>query len=605
MPQSALFLALIFVAAASIPTSAYAQDADRTLPRQPKPQPAPTTLPDTPSQSNVLPDDPAPIVPTLRRLLIERPNEPSQDPSTKTEPPAADPQNPIDVRVDFLQDDSKLNASLAARIGKPLSLADLNAICAEIVNACRAAGRPVVDVTLPEQDITEGNIRIVLIEGQLGRVRTEGEPSERSRQRTERTIRIQPGEPILATTLLEDIDWLNRTKLLSSYRPIFEKGDLPGQADIVLERVGPRYPLRAYGAFENTGNTATGENRLVSGFNWGDALFLGLDHQLSYQFSTDSEVRRFHAHGLSYTAPLPWRHIASLSGTWSRSEPDLSDPAFDSVGESWQISGRYEIPLRKRTLGKSDLRQSIALGADFKESNNNLEFGDEQVFDRAAQTVQFILEYRFALVPDPTGPRRWNTNGSARLVLSPGYLASNNNSSAYEEARAGADPRYAYLNLDLQHQLALPGDALLSVRTAAQAGTGALLSGEQFSIGGADTVRGLDEQSLNSDTGLLGSIELQSPSISLLSPILRKPIDDDLRLFVFADAAVGWNYNSSDEVPSSVYAFSVGPGIRYRIKDHASLEAAYGVRLSEHGLNDPDANEDGRFHFRLSASFAW
>jgi hemolysin activation/secretion protein len=86
------------------------------------------------------------------------------------------------------------------------------------------------------------------------------------------------------------------------------------------------------------------------------------------------------------------------------------------------------------------------------------------------------------------------------------------------------------ISSDRSEQLTLSGDTLLSTRTGSQIGNGALLSGEQFSIGGSDTGRGFDKQSLNSDTGMLGSIELQSPPMSPLYHLLKGRMDDDLRL---------------------------------------------------------------------------
>jgi hemolysin activation/secretion protein len=567
-------------------TGALAQDPSRTLPRPVDTGLAPpTTLPVAPP-IKPLPGDAGVLIANLKGLAVV----PERIAAQLTSNPG------VSVTVEFLMGREGLQQRLAERIGKPLTSNELNQICQEIVAECREAGRPVVDVKIPEQDITDGYVRVSVLEGTLGKVRVEGERRSVVAERLAGQVRLRPGGSIDSNTLIDDVDWINRRSPFRRVEPVFEKGSKPGEADVVLKSSSAKYPLRIYGSFENTGSDSTGNDRFIAGFNWGDAFGLGLDHQLGYQYTTDDEGRRFHAHGVTYTAPLPWRHIVGLSGTWSRSEPDFDDPAFFSVGESWQISGKYEIPLRRKSTHSGELRSSVELGFDVKRSNNDLEFGGQQVFDRAADTIQFKLDYTFELNAET---RR--TNGRFGLVVSPGYLASDNNELAYDEARPGAEPTYAYLTADLSQQIELPKSFRINARVSGQVSAGALLSSEQFGIGGVDTVRGYDERAMNADNGIFGSIELQGPSLQVAPLLGMKSVEDDLRIFVFLDAGAGWNYFSTENDPSSVRGLSVGPGARYSISPFGSIDASYGFPLSTRGTED----DNGRGHFRISASFTW
>ena len=62
-------------------------------------------------------------------------------------------------------------------IGKPVTLRSLNDMVREIVIYYRENDRPVVDVIVPEQEITSGVIQLVVIEARLGQVRVEGNDS--------------------------------------------------------------------------------------------------------------------------------------------------------------------------------------------------------------------------------------------------------------------------------------------------------------------------------------------------------------------------------------------------------------------------------------------
>jgi hemolysin activation/secretion protein len=95
-------------------------------------------------------------------------------------------------------------------------------------------------------------------------------------------------------------------------------------------------------------------------------------------------------------------------------------------------------------------------------------------------------------------------------------------------------------------------DVLWSVRAQLQRASTALVSGEQFGIGGSASVRGASERSLAGDQGVQGSAEITSPELAA-----------GLRVLAFFDA--GW---VSDKVktlskPASDRLNSTGIGLRY------------------------------------------
>ena len=68
---------------------------------------------------------------------------------------------------DFDDFPPKVGETLNAYIGTPVSLASLDIMVRDVIRAYRDSGRPVVDVLLPEQDITPGVVQLVVIEGEL------------------------------------------------------------------------------------------------------------------------------------------------------------------------------------------------------------------------------------------------------------------------------------------------------------------------------------------------------------------------------------------------------------------------------------------------------
>ena len=61
--------------------------------------------------------------------------------------------------------------------------------------------------------------------------------------------------------------------------------------DLML-RTQDRFPLRVYAGYEDSGNQFTGDDRIITGFNYGDLFHLG--QQLSYQFTSGEDVKQVH-----------------------------------------------------------------------------------------------------------------------------------------------------------------------------------------------------------------------------------------------------------------------------------------------------------------------
>jgi hemolysin activation/secretion protein len=104
-----------------------------------------------------------------------------------------------------------------------------------------------------------------------------------------------------------------------------------------------------------------------------------------------------------------------------------------------------------------------------------------------------------------------------------------------------------------------------------------LVSSEQFSIGGMDTVRGYLESEALGDWGIAAQVELRSPS---LASDIDKQIDE-LRLFAFFDAGVAAIHNPLLEQTASSTLSSTGVGMRIRLLDYFNAEVAGAFTLND------------------------
>lgn len=553
---------------------AAAQDFKRIAPKEMPPNPELRSLP-APA-SPVSPGGATVLLPALKGLVFT-------GRATQIQPGGLGTAGVDTSRVDLL-DSPLFREVVGPYLGRPLTLDRLNEIVKLTVVFFREHDHPLVDVIVPEQDITGGTVQVLALEFTAGAVRTEGNRWF-SDDLLLSGIRTRAGDRVLAGALLEDINLLNENPF-RRVDLVYQRGAEPGQSDIVL-RTEDRFPVRVYTGYENSGTASTGLGRAMAGFNWGNAL--GLGHMLNYQATGSSDVLpgrpsphidgrpgmpRYLAHSGSYVAPLPWRDRLSVFGAYAETVPALSD-SFNMVGVSWQGGARYAMPLAR--LG--EYRHELSLGGDFKRTNNNLDFGGTQIYGNHIDIAQGVIDYTGGL-PDPWG----STGLSANLTLSPGGVTSGNTRRAFTGG-GGRDvgrPRYLYGRVGVDRSVDLPKGFGLSARGQLQASTDPLQSSEQFGIGGATTVRGYSERAANGDRGWLLSGELLLPAFSVVGTLTDgKDAVDSLRPHAFLDAGHVSNRSELSGQSRAVTLTSTGVGFRYALPPYASVGFDYGVQLRQ------------------------
>lgn len=549
-------------------------DFERVAPKPPPQSAAPAMLPDP--QTTHVPDD-TPVLANLSGIVLL--SQPSQ-----VRPNGWPASTGIKVEGTGLITDPRLQSDLTRFLNKPATFGTLQDISVEIVRFHRDHNRPVVDAQLPEQNVTNGVVQILVIEGRVGKVLAE-EQKWFPESWLLRGIRSETGDIIETSRLLDDINWLNRNPFRHS-ELIFRKGESPGETDIIIKTTD-RFPFRPYVAYDNWGTDLTGNHRLQTGFTWGNAF--GLDQNLSYQFSTAPTPEDFTAHAGIWTIPLPWRHVMEFYGSYARSQPQEADVDFDA--KSLQLGALYTIPLPSLQWMKHDL----SLGLEFKQSNNNLLFGGTSIFESDSEVFQFRLSY-LARQFDSRG----STVAQASLYYSPGGVTPDNTDAAFEQERAFAKAEYFYGRVTLQRAHKLPWNLTLVATAAGQLSNENLLASEQFSLGGATTVRGYEESIANGDRGWLTSVELYSPPIPFLKRFHSDAPDDELKFLVFFDAGGVGSVHRLPGEPAHRNLAGVGAGMRYRINTRFSVRFDYAWSLRD--LPDFDT-DSSRAYVSVSLSY--
>ncbi len=488
---------------------------------------------------------------------------------------------------------------ISLHFGQPVKMKTLKQIQREIIIYCRNHDRPLVDVIVPNQDVnpTNGVVQIVLIEGRVGKVTVKNDEPKYFKDGTiSKAISIAPGDPISERKLLADIDWLNRNPF-REVSPAFRQGEQAGLSDLQLE-VEDRFPLRGFAGYEDTGTQFTGKDRVLAGFNWGNVF--GWDHQLNYQYTADTSFDHLMAHSVSYIAPLPWKHMLSVYGTYVDIDADLGSgfSDFESTALNYQGAVRYSVPL---PFSRSFQHEAFA-GIDYKHNENDLLFRSvgsaAPITDTVTDVLQLALGYTGSLSD------RWGrTSFGLQGFLSPGGLVGENDDEDFDSQHSGAKSDYIYGRMAVERVTRLPWDFSLVLRASGQAATGNLIPSEQLGVGGYNTVRGYDEREVNGDRGLVLNGELRTPPIRLIGRYPKAGVQDQLQFLGFWDYGLAENVDPLEQ-ESTTHLHSVGGGVRYTINRYLSARFDYAYRLRGTGVDGAEGEDTGsRVHVGVVVSY--
>jgi hemolysin activation/secretion protein len=488
---------------------------------------------------------------------------------------------PVQIAAELLiSEDAVLSDKLGEFLGSEITFADIVAIKQVVYGAYREKGFPVVDVSIPEQEITDGQLRLIITESVLGKIGTEGGRYLNETAKL-KAIRHSSGEPINAETLQEDLDWLNRDPYASADL-ILSPGEGFGESDLSLA-LSNEFPVYAYFGYENTGNDATDLDRYFIGGSWGNVFNLG--HLISYQYTTSGDLDELSIHSADYKIRLPWRDEFTLSGIYSESQATIEGDLFDTEGESWYIGARYwtSLPEFRGVI------QSATIGFDFKRTNNDTEFGGVSILDSSFDIVQWLIRYN-ASVTDKWGA----TDLALSTFYSPGNLTNNNEDGIVGSRFVEAD--YIYGFLELSRVTYLPAGFLLNTTASGQLSDSSLFISEQFGLGGFNTVRGYDYREVNGDEGYLVNVELRSPTLDSRDLLSKLSFNAETQLLAFWD--FGYSRTKGPEIPD-VYVASYGLGLRTTVTDYVQASVDYGWQLRD----IESAAGDGRFHVNVTMIF--
>jgi hemolysin activation/secretion protein len=490
------------------------------------------------------------------------------------------------VEGNSLLSGAEVEGLLAPFAGPQRSFADVRRAVEALQQAYRRRGYSVVLVQLPEQELAQGVVRLKVIEPRVGRARVEGN------QRFS-TANIRASLPALREGTTPNIRDISASLKVANTNPAkqvtlaLQGTEQPEVVDAVVS-VTEDKPWRIGLNADNTGNAETGRTRV--GVLYQHANLWNLDHVMTLQYTTSAEKpSRVSVFGVGYHVPL---YALGDSMDFFASHSNVDSGMLTAGVLNLQVSGKGKVfgARYNHSLPQwGNLASTLIYGLDWRAYENGIDFGGFQLGDDVTvHPLSLTYSGQLAMPSAMLGVQL------TALQNIPG--GANGRDADFSLQRSGASASYRALRYGLGYTQRLQDDWQLRLQFNGQATHAALVAGEQFGAGGANSVRGFREREVAGDQGQFASAEVQTPNWCPVNAAIAL----HCRALAFVDAAnVSRNKALPGEEPRTSIA-SAGLGLRFILDKRASLQVDYGRVLDGGGTR---AAGDSRVHIALSLSY--
>jgi hemolysin activation/secretion protein len=437
---------------------------------------------------------------------------------------------------------------------------------------------------LPNQDPQDGVVIIRIIEGSLSAMKITGNKWLRESYIRDRLQRWS-GPPLNMNDLKEGLQLLRQNPNVAQVNAELRPGEAPG-AGILDLHVKDENPFRLGLQVDNNRPPSVGAEEIL--LVAGDASLTGHSDPLDVSYGIAEggdhgfKFSDFNDASASYMAPLTI-YDTTLRVYGSKNDYTVIEEPFnplDITSESYRAGATLRQPLYEtssRELAvavtfERESSKSFLLGIPFDVTPGSvngmnditaLRIAQEWI-DRSQKQV-LALRSTFSVGLDALGVTDDGTDRNARFFTWVGQS------------------QYVRRLFNTPNQIILRVNGQVTPRP--------LLSLEQFTLGGADSVRGYTENQIVRDDGIFSSAELRVP---VLFNRLGEPIVQFAPFFDFGGA---WNVGSSTPPPATISSAGIGVLITPNSQLNAQLYWGYAFRKFS---NPDDDVQDLGITFKVS-----
>jgi hemolysin activation/secretion protein len=498
--------------------------------------------------------------------------------------------NVFEYKVDgnTVLEKSTIEEAVYPFLGEAKTIDDVEKARSALEKAYQDTGYLTVSVSIPQQEVDTNIVTLLVTEGSVERLRVTDSKYTSLAEVKSRVGEFGEGKVPHFPTAQQQLGTVNRGQN-RQVTPVLRPGKSPGKVEVDL-KVQDQLPL--HGSLElndkySPNTTRTRLNGSVRYENlWQKDHSIGLSFQLSPQDLNEVKV-------LSATYVVP-----RMNGDYFAAYGVISDSDISAVGDvnvigKGYIAGvRYIHPLPL----VENYYHSLTAGADYKDFKESVNLLGSDGFKTPISYAAFSLGYD-GTYQWPAQDKNYVSQTQITTTFNFAPRGLGNKDQEFANKRFLGRPNYAYLRADLKHTQQLPSGWSLLTKLSGQLANDPLISAEQFTIGGVDSVRGYLESNALGDNGVSANLELRTPSLKKY--FKDNKINEQIKEFyayTFLDAGYVSIYEPLPLQDKSSDLYSIGLGVKLKATKgiYSNLDLAHALKDS----GDIKSGDD-RLHFRV------
>ena len=463
-------------------------------------------------------------------------------------------------------------------LGETKTIEDVEKARLALEKKYQDAGYLTVSVSIPQQEVDSGVVKLLVTEGTVERLRVTDSKYTSLAEVKSRVAEFGEGKVPHFPTAQQQLTTVNRGQN-RQVTPVLRAGKSPGKVEVDL-KVQDQLPLHGSLELNDKYSPNTTETRLNGSLRyenlWQKDHSIGVSFQLSPEDLNEVKV-------ISGTYVIPRMNGDYFAAYGVISKSDIAAVGdVNVIGNGYIAGARYIHPLPL----VENYYHSLTAGVDYKNFQESVNLLGSDGFKTPIAYTSFSLGYDGTYQAQSS-----QTQLNIALNLAPRGLG--NKEQEFADKRFLAQPNYAYIRADLKHTQKLPLDWSLQARLSGQVANDPLISAEQFTIGGVDSVRGYLESSALGDNGVSGTLELRTPP---LMKYIKTDLFKEFYAYSFIDAGYVSIYDPLPKQDKSSDLMSVGLGVKLKATKGIFTNLDYAHALRDSG--DIKSGDD-RLHFRV------
>lgn len=408
-------------------------------------------------------------------------------------------------------------------LNRDLSMQDIREMCLAIQAKYVKEGYFLTRSCAPEQQINDGILQLMVIEGKLGEVTVVGNKYYSEKYIKSYFQKLQ-GQPINYDAMLKALLLLDENSDMNA-GAVFKKGKEFGTADVII-RISDQRPIHLYADHNNYGSDHTSRHRTGAKLDYGSLFMYG--DTLSVTEVVGSPISSLDFTDIIYRCPI------NSSGSYLDFSFLLAEFKTDKFDKFLRFEGRSHIGTVRFSQALARTRRlntDIFTSFDYKQIKNYSNKVGTTSFDK----LRILnLGGSFDYIDGWQGRNLFVIWGSWGIPNFMGGLHAEDSRCS----RVGAGGEFLKANGGYKRLQKMPYNTFLLFNCFAQGSLDKLPLPEQIYIGGIDTVRGYKLAKGLGDQGFYTNIELRVPLPFIRShkvPFLKKTWGEFLQFVGFLD----------------------------------------------------------------------